>query len=144
MKIWLKVLLALLVIGLIGAALVYVFVYNKPHQNIAKAKPDYILSASDLYSAFINDPVGSAQLYNGKVIQLDGNPNAIETAGELTILVFIFNDGLFGPEGIRCTVLPEMLVDAKNVKPGDYLKIKGLCTGFNDQDVILEKCSIVK
>lgn len=144
MKKWLKIILFLFIIGIIGAVMVYIFVYNKPHRDIAKAKPDFTLTASDFYTAFMNDPDGSAQLYNDKVIQIDGTIGAVESTTDMVILVYIFNDGMFGSEGVRCTLLREMHADAASINSGDYLKIKGLCTGLNGSDVILEKCSVIK
>lgn len=143
MKTWLKVLIGLFLIGIIAGVLGYVFVYNKPHRDFATAKPEFHLTAAELYDAFINDPEGSNERYGGKIIHVEGSLDKFEESGEMVILVFTFDDGAFGPEGVRCTVLPEAKEKANNVHIGDYIKIKGLCTGFTG-DVIIDKCSIVE
>ena len=62
----------------------------------------------------------------------------------LVIVVFEFSQGMFGPEGIRCTLLPEHNLDANGWKAGGEMLVKGFCTGYNDTDVILEKCILIK
>lgn len=143
MKSWLKILIALFLLGVIAATFVYFFIYNKPHKDYLKAKPEVFVTAAELYDAFINDPDGSQQFYNGKVLQIEGRIDDIESSGEMLIIVFIFEDGAFGPEGVRCTMLPEFNEEARGKQIGDYVTLKGLCTGYLG-DVILEKCSFVE
>ena len=93
MKTWLKILLILFVVGIIAAVLVYIFVYNKPHPDFENMKPDYALSASELYTSFATDKPGSEKKYNGKVVEISGTLGKIETTDSLVIAVFVFNQG---------------------------------------------------
>ena len=144
MKTWIKILIALFLIGIIAGVLGYFFVYNKPHKDYLKTKPELSLSAAELYNAFIENPAEAAPKYNGRVIEIYGKIDDREISGEMVILVFIFDDGLFGPEGVRCTMLPDFNDTAMSLTIGDYTKLKGLCTGYTGVDVILDKCSIVE
>jgi hypothetical protein len=144
MKTWVKIILSLLVIGIIAIILVYVFIYNKSHPDFEKMKPDYTLSASDLYNSFKANTNESETKYNGKVLSISGTISKVESTDSLVIAVFVFNQGMFGDEGIRCTVLPSYNEEAKNLQPNGVYSIKGFCSGFNDPDVILEQCSIMK
>lgn len=144
MKTWLKVLIALLLLGVAAGVYMYSFVYNKPHKDYLGADADVYITAEDLYNAFISDPSEAANTYNGKILQINGNLDNKELSDELVILVFTFSDGMFGPEGVRCTLHPEAIESAYKITEGDYVKIKGLCTGFTGADVILDKCSIVE
>jgi hypothetical protein len=143
MKTWIKILIALFLLGLVAGALMYVFVYNKPHRDIAAAKPDFYLTAAELFDAFRNDQGAAELTFNGKVVQLEGVVDDKDTLDEIVILVFIFDDGIFGPEGVRCTMLPDWGERAMEFQVGDFVTIKGLCTGYTGVDVILEKCSVV-
>jgi type II secretory pathway pseudopilin PulG len=142
MKKWLRIIGVLAALGIIAAILVYVFVYNKPHRNYEKAKADYTLDASALYSAYTGNKEEANQKYNAKVLQINGMLNKIEEADSLVIAVFVFNQGMFGDEGIRCTLLPKFNQRLKSTGLNTKITLKGLCTGFNDTDIILEKCSI--
>lgn len=144
MKTWVKILLILIVIGIAAAVLGYIFFYNKSHPDYEKIKPDYTLSASELYNSYKANTTGSETKYNGKVLAVTGILTKIESTDSLVIAVFVFNQGMFGDEGIRCTMLSKFNDDAKNLQPENEYMIKGYCTGFNPPDVILEQCSILK
>ncbi len=143
MKTWIKILIALFLLGLVAGALMYVFVYNKPHRDIAAAKPDFYLTAAELFDAFRSDETTAGAKYNGKVLQIEGVVDDKEILDNMVILIFVFDDGIFGHEGVRCTMLPDWGERAMEFQVGDFVTIKGLCTGYTGVDVILEKCSVV-
>jgi hypothetical protein len=101
------------------------------------------MAATDLYKEFTADKAGAGTKYNGKVIIVTGNLTKTENTDTLVTSVFVFNQGMFGDEGLRCTMLPKYREQAGKIPPGSEIKIKGYCTGFNDSDVILDKCSII-
>ena len=105
MKTWLKILIALFVLGIIAIILVYVFIYNKPHPDFEKMKPAYSMNAADLYNAFLSDSKGSDARYSGKVIEINGKVDRVESNDSTVVAVFVFNQGIFGDEGIRCFML---------------------------------------
>jgi hypothetical protein len=144
MKIWIKVIFILLLLGIIAGILGYFFVYNKPHKDVEKAKPDFILTAAHLYKSFTVDQEKAANIYNGMVLQITGELGSKEDLGEMVVLTYIFDEGLFGPEGVRCTMLPQFHKSSLSLKAGDTVVIKGLCKGFTGTDVILDKCSILQ
>ncbi|MGA3013032.1 MAG: hypothetical protein ABSD71_03240 [Bacteroidales bacterium] len=143
MKTLIRIVLVIALTIFIGGTLVFYFLYNKPHPDFEKMKTDYSLSAADLYKTFTADKAGSGKKYNGKVIIVTGNLTKTENADTLVTCVFVFNQGMFGDEGLRCTMLPKYREQAGKLMPGSEIKIKGYCTGFNDSDVILDKCSII-
>ena len=140
---WIKILLVLFVLGIIGAGLGYKFIYNKPHTNYEKADSDYSLKASDLFQKYRSDKENAQKTFNGKVIEISGILSNIESAEDLTIGVFAMEEGMFGDEGIRCTMLEN---HANNLSGfvNKNITIKGFCTGYNDTDIIFEKCSIIQ
>lgn len=140
---WLKIFIILVVVGIIGVALGYKFVYNKPHKNYVKAKADFSMTTKNLFTDYQNDKLSSEQKYNGKVLEISGTLNKVDFYESMTIGVFVLDEGMFGNEGIRCTMLPDYAESMASMA-GNNIVIKGYCTGYNDIDVILEKCSIVK
>jgi hypothetical protein len=144
MKKWQIIILVIILIGILGGIYGYFFVYNKPHTDYEKADADVVISAKAIYNAFKEDKVKATKEYNGKVVQIKGTMKMIEEKNSLITVVFVFSQGDFGDEGIRCTLLPKFNEEIKTLKPDDYINIKGYCTGFNDTDVIIEKCSIVQ
>jgi hypothetical protein len=140
----LKVIIVVVLIIAVGIFLAYEFVYNKKHPDFKELDANYKLSAEQLYTEFTSDNEASSLKYNGKMIVVSGTPTRIEIQDTLTIAVFVFNEGMFGDEGVRCTFLTSVGID---IQEGASLKgfdIKGFCSGYNDVDVILEKCSFEK
>jgi len=144
MRTWIKIALSLLALGFITGGLVAYFLYNKPHPDFEKMDAAYTLAAADLYKAFTANKNDAGTKYNGKVIEATGKLSKVEIKDSLTICVFVFEQGMFGDQGVRCTMLAKYREEAGKLQPGTDLKLKGYCTGFNDTDVIFEKCSIIK
>ena len=143
MKLWIKIILGLALAGIAAAFLIYHFVINKPQPDFEKMKPDYSLDAGAFYKEFKTSKINATKLYNGRIIVITGKLSKVETTDSLTIAVFVYNQGIFGDEGIRCRLTKRFSPEAKKLKPDGIIKIKGYCTGFNDTDVILEHCSLV-
>jgi hypothetical protein len=143
MKTWIKILIILAVIGLIAAFIVWKFVINKPHPDYAKAKADMEVIASDLFTQYTTKKADADKSFTGKEIQLKGQFSKIEQNGTVAIVIFIFRQGDFGDEGVRCVLLPDEIAKIKNIKPNQEIIIKGFCTGYNETDVIVDKCVFV-
>lgn len=144
MKTWIKVVSAILITGLVIVCLLVYFMFNKPQPDYEKVKAVYTLPAIELYKAYKTDKKDAGERYGGKVIEVTGQLSKLEVADSVTTCVFVFNQGTFGDEGVRCSMLPRFRAEAGKLIQGTEVKLKGYCTGFNDTDVILEKSSIVK
>jgi hypothetical protein len=143
MKKFLIIALILLAIGAIAAFMVYKYVYNKPHPDYETKKSDLSIEAKRLWTDFsMNKDIADGK-YTGKVLQIDGIIMRVEEAEGMVIVVFAYRKGDFGDEGVRVTMLPNFADAAKHIDPFKPVKIKGLCTGYNGTDVILENGSIV-
>ena len=140
----LKGTLILAVIGLISAGLVYQFVINKPHRDFEKAKPAFIVSADDLFDSFRSDRTEAEAKYNGQVVLLSGKITKIETSDALVTGVFVFDQGMFGDEGVRCCMLPDHAANLKATPEGSDVQLKEFLTGYNDTDVVMEQCSLIR
>lgn len=143
MKTWLKVILGLAILGIAGALIIYFFVYNKPHPDYDQLKADYSLSAQALFQEFTTDNAAAQTKYNGKMVEITGPVSVMEPGDSLATIVFVFQKGDFGDEGIRCTLLAKYNEMARKLQSGSHVTIKGYCTGFTG-DVILEQCSLVQ
>lgn len=143
MKKWIKVLIALVIIGAVAAGLVYQFVYNKPHPDYEMEPAVYSLQAEKLFEAFKSNTQKASEKYNGKVIEVIGEIDTLEQNNELVTAVFAFSEGMFGAEGVRITMLDKYHPEIQNHPLVEKITLKGFCSGYNGTDVILEKGSIV-
>jgi hypothetical protein len=145
MKKWIKVLLGLAVFGIIAAFLVFKFYINKPHADISKAKAAFEFSAKDLWEKYNTDTKLSDSLYTGKVIQLDGTVSRVEKGDSTTYVVFVMEaDSMFGDKSIRCELDPEQTKENTAIAKDAAIKLKGLCSGYDQTDVKFTNTFIIK
>lgn len=136
------ILIAIITVGLIAGIYGLTQLY-KSHPDYKEMEPEHTLKARVLFDAYRNNKTKADSTYTGKMIALKGTPDKIEQVDSLTIAVYIFEEGMFGEEGIRCTMLPGYNEKANDLRKNPDIYLKGFCAGYNDTDVILEKCSII-
>lgn len=143
MKKLLIIALVLLLLAAAAAFIVYKYVYNKPHPDYEKARAEVSVQAETLWTDFTMNKENADEMYTGKMVALEGMIDHVEEVDDMIILVYVFNQGIFGDEGIRVSMLPQFQNEALEISPSGPVNIKGLCTGYNGIDVIIEKGSIV-
>jgi tRNA_anti-like len=132
-----KIVLIILVLGVIGAGTGY-YLYNKPVASLENKKADAVVTADQLIAAYEADEKAADAMYLGKVIEVSGKVSAvteenginkvqIETGNPMSLIICEMEQG----------------VDAGTMKPGDVTNIKGLCSGYLS-DVILVQSTFVK
>lgn len=132
-----KIFLFLLVLGMMGAGVGY-YMYNKPVASLENKKPDVEVSAAKLISDYEADEKAANETYLGKVVEVAGKVAAIaveegktkvqiETGNPMSMIICELEDGS----------------EAGALKDGDEVKIKGMCSGYLS-DVILVQASLVK
>ena len=127
------------IIGIVIAASIGFYLFNKPHADIASQAAVATLSASDLFKAFSEDEVAANQKYAGKVVEISGLIHSLDegSQGDLNIL-FMDENEMFG---VACTIDQEE--DTDELTEGQEITIKGECSGMLS-DVVLIRCVIVK
>ena len=135
-----RIILSVIIIG-IFAAIAY-NMWNKPHRDIAAAKEDYILSATDFCKEYSANEEASNAKYLEKVIAVEGVVLEIqlENVDEPTVALSTADDGIT----VRCGFKKELLADVKKLKAGDKIKIKGKCDGMDMFGVVTTQCSLLK
>ena len=118
------------------AIYVWFFVWNKPALNIEKAKA-ITIEASALFDEYSANEKAANAKYIDKVLEVSGEvTNVSKNAEGLTVIMLKTNDLMFG---VNCT-MEEKEVECK---AGDTLTLKGICTGYLT-DVVLIRCHRVK
>jgi len=114
--------------------------YNKPHMDIKKSEANLITDANIILIDYESNEEKANIKYTNNIIQIKGLISEISTYdGNVTITL---KDKNFDAS-IICNLLPEENFDALQLKKGKEISIKGICTGYL-LDVILIKCVIVK
>jgi hypothetical protein len=142
-------LIVLAVVVLAGAAafVIYKYAHKKPPAEvvpeIVNKKADLSIAAKRLWTDYSMNKDIADPKYTGKVIEVKGSIMRVESIENTVIVVFAFKKGESHDEGIRVTMLPAFQQAAKGINPFKDVRIKGLCKGYTDGNVIMEEGSIV-
>ena len=134
------------VIAAIGAATAYRYVYQ-PSKNFATSKADITLDAKALFDEFVKDQNSANTKYvsKDKTIQISGKISEVKKNEDNTCLLII---EVGAPDSdLSCTIVKEDSQKALSLKPGQIIKIKGQCTGYQDlinKEVQMIGCGIVE
>jgi Golgi nucleoside diphosphatase len=124
------------------------FVYNKPHRNIEKAEPDFVMEAEEVIRLFEENDSSAQKKFLDKVVQFSGNVTSKESADTTVTIVF----DLGGTYVITAQMLPKYKGDAEKLSSGSRVQVKGLYNGVipGDADfglpaaIVFNKCSFQK
>jgi hypothetical protein len=131
-----KIVVSILVLLCIG--LVYGFyLYNKKTPSLENEKPDYTLTADELYTSFSTDEASAMEKYEGKILQVSGKVLMLTQTDSISNVVLNAEDALFGSVNCSFSTLKETLQKKENIV------VKGQCQGYLT-NVILNNCVLVK
>jgi hypothetical protein len=119
--------------------------YNRAHKDTALLKPDYAIGAGDLINEFTGNEQSSNKKYWDKVIEVSGLVKEIKQDEKGFYSIALGDTASMS--SVRCSVDSLHSKDAAMVIKGNTAVVKGICTGFNadellGSDVILVRCAI--
>ena len=133
-----KIILAILILSIVGAVVAYKM-YNKPHVNVANSKADITITANKILTDFSSDETSANKLYLEKIIEVKGTISETKLEKGKGIITLKTNDD-FG--SVLCHLSEEATKEMSSLKVGQTISLKGICTGYL-MDVILVKCEII-
>jgi hypothetical protein len=129
----------LIIVGIVVLAGSYGFyLYNKKTPSLENTKPDFTLTAQQLYSEFSENEKEALQLYEGKVIQVEGEILSTSQSDSISNIILNADDALFG--AVNCSFKK---LNSATYQKRDKVTVKGRCQGYLNS-VVLNNCSIVK
>jgi hypothetical protein len=132
-----KVFVAVIIVAVL-ATVAIIAVYNKPHQSVDNV--DKEVTAIELIKAFDNNEIQANETYLDKVIEVKGKVRQV-IKQENAFIVLLGDDSSL-MSGVSCTLDDKDDSVAYGLKAGDEVAIRGICTGFL-LDVVLVNCKIV-
>ncbi|WP_020538140.1 OB-fold protein [Lewinella cohaerens] len=129
-----------LLLAVIGAG-IGVYLWNKPHENMDRAKTDVQISAGELFTAFAENEAQANEIYLDKVIAVTGKVREVSKSPEGLVKVTLDSgDEMFG---VICQLDELSEHQRTEFQPGESVMLKGKCTGML-MDVVLVRCVEVK
>lgn len=144
MKKLLKIGLILFLFGVVSATGTYLYVFHKPHRNVARETPAYEICAKDLYTKFSIDETASYEKYGNQVLQVTGRVVEFELNSNGASLVYV--DPF---EGINCAFDSTAVIKERNelkaIDVGNIVTVKGQCDGYDMiMGVVLTRCVLIE
>jgi len=127
------VLLSLLVIA--GAVGFYIYKeYNRAHKDTAKLTPDYTVGATDLLKEFENNEQASNKKYWDKVLSVEGMVKEVAKDDRGFYAVILGDTASMS--SVRCSIDSAHSNEALSVKRGGTITVKGICSGYNADEML--------
>lgn len=145
MKTYLKIAIFVVSFIALSAILAALYLYNLKHTDMAKARPDFIITAAAIQKEFEDNETTASAKYINKVIEVTGTVASVTQTGDnLNISLKSGND----ISSVICTF--PVVKDPSKIKNGDIIVLRGECSGFTQLfegqpplDVLLNNCAVV-
>jgi len=141
-----KILIAVLALIIIGAG-IYWYVASEKFVDTSKRKSVYTVKALDFIKEFLQNDSLANKKYADKIITVTGIVSGIESADTTINIKFI--DTATGSYAIFA-FQEQHLNEAKTLKAGDDVSIKGSCSGSIYSDILgtevitFKRCALTK
>lgn len=122
-----KTILLSFILLVISAISVGLYLFNKGPVNIKNAGAHKI-KASALYTLFETDSSSANKKYAGKIVQVKGTIAEVKINQKNEPIVLLFTHNNSG--NINATLEEH----SANIKPGDIVDIKGICSGIGESE----------
>jgi hypothetical protein len=138
MKTYVKIALFVVSFIALSGILAALYMFNLKHTDMAKAKPDFIISATALQKEFEDNETSASAKYTNKILEVSGTIASVKPADNNTLSISLVTGSDIS--SIICTF--PAITDPLKFKPGDEIKLRGECSGFL-MDVLLNNCAVI-
>lgn len=122
--------------------------FNRKTKSVAEQKANFNVQQEELLSAFSTDEKAATQKFSGQVLEITGTVKTVET-DEKGFATVVLGDSS-SLSSIRCSIDSIQAQTATSVKSNSKIIIRGICTGYNadelglGSDIILNRCIIIQ
>ena len=142
-----KIILLLLLLAAAAVAWYGYKEYTRINKDLASAKADFVLAATDLIKEYESNDSVSAKKYNGKILEINGQVKAVEKDDKGYYTVVIGDNTSMS--AIRCAIDSLHNDKATGLINKSSVSVRGACTGYNKDemglgsDIILNRCVLI-
>lgn len=123
------------IILILSVAVIYIYKeYNRTHKDTLKLKPDYSITASAFLKEFESNENESNKKYWDKVIQVKGIIKEIVKDDRGFYSIVLGDTSKLS--SVRCSIDSSHNTTIKSVNLGEEVALKGICTGYNADELL--------
>ncbi|MEO7393682.1 MAG: hypothetical protein ABIU11_02005 [Chitinophagaceae bacterium] len=109
------------------------YIMSETYSATEKVKADYTVNSVDLIKEFLANDTATNRKYLDKTMVINGNTSAVEILADSTSTIrFADSTGSYAIFSLEKSELPEV----KNIKTGDPVSLKGVCSGSIFSDIL--------
>ncbi len=138
MKLYVKIALFVVLFIAVSGILAALILYNEKHPDMAKAKPDFVVTATVLQKEFEDNEAAASARYINKILEVSGTIVTITPTDSISTNISLKTGSDFS--SVICTF--PAITDPSKFKTGDEIALRGECSGFL-MDVLLNNCATV-
>ena len=139
MKTYVKIILFFVFFVALSGILAALYMFNLKHTDMAKAKPDFVISASLLQKAFEDDETAASTKYINKILEVTGTIASVKPADNKILSISLVTGSDLS--SVICTF--PAVDDPAKFRTGDEVTLRGECSGFL-MDVLLNNCALIE
>lgn len=142
-----KIILFILLLAAVAAAWYGYKEYTRTNKDLASVKADFVLAATELIKEYESNGSASAEKYNGKILEVNGQVKAVEKDDKGYYTVVIGDNTSMS--AVRCAIDSIHQDKATGLINQSSVSVRGACTGYNKgemglgSDIILNRCVII-
>lgn len=138
MKTYIKIALFVVTFIALSAILAALYMFNLKHADMAKAKPDFVITASLLQKDFETDETAASTKYINKILEVTGKIASVVKGENNIVNISLATGSDLSSVICTCPTIP----DPSKFNPGDEIRLRGKCSGML-MDVQLNNCSVI-
>lgn len=139
MKTYVKIALFVVTFIALSAILAALYFFNLKHTDMAKAKPDFVITATDLQKAFEDNETAASTKYINKIVEVKGVIASVKLAENNVLNISLVT----GSDMSAVIGTFPAISDPSKFTVGSEITLRGECSGFL-MDVLLNNCAIIK
>lgn len=122
--------------------------YNRKNTDLTETKAQFSIPAKDIITEFSENQQTSNAKYLAKIIEVSGLIKKVDADAKGSYTIVLGDKASMS--SVRCSLDSNFNKDAAGLTVGQPIKIKGICTGYNaddlgiGSDVILNRCVTIK
>jgi hypothetical protein len=138
MKPYIKISLFVVLVIAVAGILTGLYLFNMKHADLAKTRPDFIVTATSLQKDFEDNEKTASARYINKILEVSGTIVAVIPADSSDTNISLKTGS--DMSSVICTF--HKMSDPSKLKSGDEITLRGQCSGFL-MDVLLNNCALI-